>query len=54
MGCGSDEEDSAAPVTGEFVGTAQAEDAYVALFASNPKSGGEFDVVAYEAEPVPA
>jgi hypothetical protein len=47
VGCGSDGEESAAPVTGEFVGTAQAEDAYVAVFASNPKSGGEFDVVAY-------
>ena len=49
VGCGSDGGggDAAATVTGEFVGKADAEDAYVAVFTSNAKSDGKFDVVAY-------
>lgn len=50
FGCGSDGDEggnAAATATGEFVGTANAQDAYVAVFASNSKSSGEFDVVAY-------
>ncbi len=53
VACGSDDDDGAttattiaAAVTGEFVGTASGQDAYVAIAASNPASG-EFDVVAY-------
>jgi hypothetical protein len=34
-------------MTGEFVGKASAEDAYVAIYTSNAKANGEFDVVAY-------
>jgi hypothetical protein len=50
IGCGRDGEESRstpATVTGEFVGTASAQDAYVALYASNPRPDGQFDVVAY-------
>jgi len=47
--CGDDAgTKSAAPaVTGEFVGKASAEDAYVAVFTGNAKDNGRFDVVAY-------
>ena len=50
VGCGGDGDDgkgAAATVTGEFVGKANAEDAYVAVFTSNAKDDGGFDVVAY-------
>jgi hypothetical protein len=52
IGCGGNGEETqtgggSAAVTGEFVGKASAEDAYVALSASNPKPNGEFEVVAY-------
>ena len=50
VGCGGDDGDGgdAAPaITGEFVGKASAEDAYVAVFTSNAKSNGQFDIVAY-------
>ena len=50
VGCGGDDDsstDSASAVTGEFVGKANGEDAYVAVFTSNPKADGQFDVVAY-------
>lgn len=48
--CGSDSEEDAkaqTAVTGEFVGKATAEDAYVAIYTSNTRANGEFDVVAY-------
>jgi hypothetical protein len=50
VGCGGngDGGENAQPaVTAEFVGTATAEDAYVAVYTSNAKGSGQFDVVAY-------
>lgn len=49
-GCGGGDgggDNAATAVTGEFVGKANAEDAYVAISTSNAKANGEFDVVAY-------
>lgn len=52
FGCGSDDDssqgaDAPVAVTGEFVGKASAEDAYVAIFTSNAQADGQFDFVAY-------
>jgi hypothetical protein len=50
VGCGGDSdegEEAQQAVTAEFVGTASAEDAYVAVYTSNAKANGQFDVVAY-------
>lgn len=51
VGCaGSQEEgaqESAEPVTGEFVGRASGQDAYVGLFAAEGGSEGESEVIAY-------
>ena len=46
VACGSDG-DEAAAVAGEFVGTASAQDAYVAISATEPTADGAFEVVAY-------
>ncbi|MDQ3980511.1 MAG: hypothetical protein M3314_13310 [Actinomycetota bacterium] len=50
LACGGDSDEgekAQRAVTDEFVGTANAEDAYVAVHTSNAKTNGQFDVVAY-------